>query len=101
MSTYAILSALCYFSLFFAPFLFPVVVYFVVKDECVMRDARNSFLSHLIPLLSLPILLVIVIGSDDYVISTIVAIVVYGLLAFAVMVWNLVKGIQALLRNRS
>ncbi|NQD52466.1 DUF4870 domain-containing protein, partial [Bacillus altitudinis] len=28
-----ILSSLCYFSIFFAPFLFPIIVYFLGKDE--------------------------------------------------------------------
>jgi hypothetical protein len=27
-----ILSSLCYFSIFFAPFLFPIIVYFLGKD---------------------------------------------------------------------
>ena len=28
-----LLAALCYFSVFFAPFLFPIIVYFVTKHE--------------------------------------------------------------------
>lgn len=44
-----VLSALCYFSILFAPFLLPVIVFFIAHDEEVKLHAKRSLLSHLIP----------------------------------------------------
>ena len=43
-----ILSSLCYFSIFFAPFLLPIIVYFVAEDE-VKYHAKKAFWSHVFP----------------------------------------------------
>jgi uncharacterized Tic20 family protein len=96
----AILSSLCYFSLFFAPFLFPLIVYFIVKDREVMDHARNSFLSHIIPLLAIPILFFIVLNNGFELVPVLVAFGLYGLVSLIVLVWNIVKGIKVLLEDQ-
>ncbi|WP_240322192.1 hypothetical protein, partial [Serratia marcescens] len=42
------------FSVFFAGFLFPLVVFFVTEDKDTKRHAKKAFLSHLIPLIPVP-----------------------------------------------
>lgn len=44
-----VLSALCYFSILFAPFLLPVIVFFIAPDADVKYHAKRSLLSHLVP----------------------------------------------------
>jgi ABC-type multidrug transport system permease subunit len=103
MSLEKVLSSLCYFSTFFAPFIFPIIIYFVVKDTLTKYHAKRALLSHLIPLLSF-----ILIGGAlaisawlNHSIETsgvIVAIcfVVSGILNLIVLIWNIVQGIKVL-----
>nr|WP_233252884.1 MULTISPECIES: DUF4870 domain-containing protein [unclassified Geobacillus] len=49
MNSNKVLASLCYFSIFFAGFIFPIVVYFVADDQAVKQHAKKAFLSHLIP----------------------------------------------------
>ena len=64
MDNQRILSALCYFSILFAPFLLPLIVYFVSPDTEVKYHAKRSLLSHLIPVaLGIVGFIVLMIGS--------------------------------------
>lgn len=101
MKVEAILSSFCYFSIFFAPFLFPIVVYFVVRDEETKSNAKKAFLSHLLPLAAafLIVLLFIAAGGDPG-IAIITVGLVFFLLSFIVFIWNIVRGIQVLLDGR-
>ncbi|WP_240514898.1 DUF4870 domain-containing protein, partial [Bacillus cereus] len=47
-----ILSSLCYFSIFFAPFFFPILLYLICEGE-VKYHAKKAFWTHLIPYLSI------------------------------------------------
>ena len=53
MSNNKLLSALCYFSVFFSPLLIPVIIYFVTDDHEVKYHAKRSFVSHLVPVVFL------------------------------------------------
>ena len=44
-----ILAAFSYLSIFFAPFIVPLIVYFVTKDSDVKRHSIRALVSHLIP----------------------------------------------------
>ncbi|MDO7906913.1 DUF4870 domain-containing protein [Paenibacillus sp. JX-17] len=43
-----ILASLCYFSIFFAPFLFPIIVWIAARDAYVSSHAKKSLFSHFI-----------------------------------------------------
>lgn len=93
-----ILSSLCYFSIFFAPFLFPIIVYFLGQDD-VKYHAKKSLWTHLIPYLIFGIGIIGsgLLGMKDishagpfllatYAVTFIVAIYFF--------IWNIVKGIK-------
>ncbi|WP_010676592.1 DUF4870 domain-containing protein [Bacillus timonensis] len=49
MNTDKLIAALCYFSIFFAGFILPVVVYILVQNPAVKRHALHALISHIIP----------------------------------------------------
>ncbi|WP_347548802.1 DUF4870 domain-containing protein [Pseudalkalibacillus hwajinpoensis] len=95
MSVEKVMSSLCYFSVFFAPFLFPIIVFLVMRDEEVSYHAKRAILSHLFPFVSL-ILAFITLFVLDVGTVIILGIFVFGLLNVIVFIWNIVKGIQVL-----
>ncbi|MFC3886571.1 DUF4870 domain-containing protein [Bacillus songklensis] len=102
MEVKKIISSLCYFSVFFAPFLFPVIVYFVTDEYDVKRHAKASFISHLIPALTfLLFFLAFIPGmplSGDLIFGWfVIMMVVFGILSLIITIWNIVKGIKVLL----
>lgn len=100
MENHKIISALCYVSLLFAPFLLPVIVYFFMKDAEVKYHAKRALLSHSIPT-ALSILLVILglIGMfsmnyenmSGYIILMLVFIAIYFVITLIVIIWNLIQ----------
>jgi hypothetical protein len=95
--TKKIISAVCYFSLFFAPFLFPIVVYFVVDDSEVMEHAKKSFLSHLFPIVAVPLGIIIIFETQYHIAAIIISGLIFGTLTLIVTIWNIVKGIKVIL----
>jgi len=103
MSLEKVLSSLCYFSTFFAPFIFPIIVYFVVKEHVTKYHAKRAFLSHLIPFLSI----ILIIGAaaisawlnhsfETSGVIFVTCFVLSGLLNLIVLIWNVVQGIKIL-----
>lgn len=93
-----IIAALCYFSVFFAPFLFPLVVFFVTKDD--VRDhAKSALLSHLVPFISIILIVIFFISGSHLFLWFIIAAVLFGLLSLIVFIWNIVKGVKLLLND--
>ncbi|QHA93379.1 DUF4870 domain-containing protein [Bacillus sp. N1-1] len=95
MSVEKVMSSLCYFSVFFAPFLFPIIVYFVVRDEEVSYHAKRSIVSHLLPFLTI-ILAILAVFVMDVGVVIILGFILFSLLNVVVFIWNIVKGIQVL-----
>ena len=95
MSVEKVMSSLCYFSVFFAPFLFPIIVYFVVRNEEVSYHAKRSIVSHLLPFLTIILALLAVFVMDVGVVI-ILGFILFSLLNVVVFIWNIVKGIQVL-----
>jgi hypothetical protein len=104
-----ILSALSYFSVLFAPFLLPIIVYFVSQDSNVKYHAKKSLISHIIPVILLIILFISVFTSFTPVASgfneqpslwmaagPLILIAIYMLVYVIVMIWNIVQGIKVL-----
>ncbi|MEH7413726.1 DUF4870 domain-containing protein [Neobacillus drentensis] len=101
METRKVLSSLCYFSIFFAGFIFPLVVYLATGDKETKGHAKKSLVSHLIPLILTPLLVLAVFYDftsqlDSIPIFTILSIIVLILLWLIVIIWNIVKGVKVL-----
>jgi hypothetical protein len=101
VETRKVLSSLCYFSIFFAGFIFPLAVYFATGDEVTKTHAKKSLISHLIPLIPTPLLIFAVIYEfpsmqDSVPVLTIIGIVVLVITWIAVVIYNIVKGIKVL-----
>ncbi|AYC30828.1 DUF4870 domain-containing protein [Paenisporosarcina cavernae] len=113
MENSRILSALCYFSVFFAPFLLPIIVFFITPDELVKHHAKRSLISHLIPIalgifgaigFSLLFAGVSYAGDAGYSGSgigfaaglPIIMVLLYGILSLVILIWNVVQGIKVL-----
>ncbi|MBT2215735.1 DUF4870 domain-containing protein [Virgibacillus dakarensis] len=99
-SSSKILASLNYFSIFFAPFLFPIIVYFVVTEKDVKYHAKRAFLSHIVPFVVL--LLAIGLGiafsfSNSFGLATgtiISGYLIAGILYVIFLIWNVVQGIK-------
>ncbi|AJS57875.1 DUF4870 domain-containing protein [Paenibacillus sp. IHBB 10380] len=97
-----ILSSLCYFSIFFTPFLFPLIVFFVAEED-VKYHAKKALWTHLIPYAALIAGLVAsgVIGLSTQtetamVMGIIVAYIIFAVIGVYFFVWNILKGIKLL-----
>jgi hypothetical protein len=96
-----VLSALCYFSILFAGILFPLVAYFASEDLEVKHHAKSALLSHLIPLITLPLILLsvyyeITTGVGEFPLLVIISGILMAVVSSIVLIWNLVKGIKVL-----
>lgn len=101
METNKVLSALCYFSIVFAGFIFPLIVFFVTNDDTTKQHAKKAFISHLCPLIPLPVLGICVYfdvsrGHDAFPVLTIICAAVMVLISIMVFLWNIVKGVKVL-----
>ncbi|MEH6908116.1 DUF4870 domain-containing protein [Neobacillus drentensis] len=101
METRKVLSSLCYFSIFFAGFIFPLIVYIATGDAVTKRHAKKSLLSHLIPLIPTPLLIFafyydLTNTPDSVPAFTIICIVVLILIWIVVIIWNIIKGVKVL-----
>ena len=99
------LSALNYFSVFFAPFIVPIIIYFVSPDPEVKRHSIRALLSHVIPFIFGIILVValFIVGvfsmqanGDNIFITWVLLMLGYGLLYLVIVIWNVVQGIRVL-----
>ncbi|MFP5112666.1 DUF4870 domain-containing protein [Bacillaceae bacterium C204] len=102
METRKVLSSLCYFSIFFAGFLFPLIVYFATGDEVTKRHAKKSLLSHLIPLIPTALMVFTILNDiftmhDRISAITIISMIVLLLTWGFVVIWNIIKGVKILI----
>lgn len=107
MNNSKVLSALNYFSIFFAPFIVPIIVYFVSHDSEVKRHSMRALVSHIIPIVLAIFLFISIFAlgifsndalnySDSVISSWIVVFGVYMLINFAVIIWNVIQGAKVL-----
>lgn len=112
MSNSKLLSSLCYFSIFFAPLLLPIIIYFVSDEYEVKQHAKKSLISHIIPMTLLIAGFVLMsfsifsfnfhsisMGDEPFLFWGLVPflfIILYGVLFFVVLVWNVYQGIKVL-----
>jgi len=100
-NTNKFLASLNYFSVLFAPFLLPIIIYFVVDHQEVKQHAKKAIVSHIIPFLSIIgviIMFFFTVGSNPsentVIFSMIISFVLVGLINIIVFIWNIVKGIR-------
>lgn len=101
MESRKILSALSYFSIFFAGVIFPLIVWIVSVDKVAKGHAKKAFISHLILLIPTPILVFTAIyhmagNQTEFPIMFFISIIAIVILSIIVAIWNIVKGIQVL-----
>ena len=95
-----ILSSLCYFSVFFAPFLFPIIIYILASGN-VRHHAGKSLWIHLAPYLTAfiglgALALNMKTGSQ----TTIIAIIcICAGVCVYFLILNLVRGIRVLIEG--
>lgn|SRR5699024_5796092 len=95
-----VLASLSYFSIFFAPFLLPIIIY-IIGERDVKNHAKKAFFSHIIPTIIIfgGVLLSGILGVggfEHYTFGIIAACIIGGLVAIYYFIWNIVKGIQVL-----
>jgi hypothetical protein len=101
METRKVISGLCYFSIFFAGFIFPLVVYFATGDDVTKKHAKKSLLSHLIPLIPTAVMVFAILTNmakmqDQISVFTIISIVLVIITWGVVFIWNIIKGVKVL-----
>lgn len=103
------LSAVGYLSFYFMPFILPLIIFFVAKDEVVKHHNKRAFISHLIPII-LGIIYIILFFmfaftttsstmlEVNYVFesSIFIGFAILALITFVVGIWNLVRAIKVL-----
>ena len=95
-----ILSAISYLSIFFAPFIVPIIVYIITKDPAVKDHSKKALLSHLIPVLSIIIMIIALVttgftNSEGLFLGTFfIFFVVTFILNIAVIIYNIVKAVK-------
>ncbi|MEK4427086.1 hypothetical protein [Solibacillus sp. FSL K6-1523] len=101
------LSAIGYLSIFFAPFIVPLFIFLVSKEQVVRSHAKRAFISHSVPfVLGIIFLLLFVSASffalyttsfngNTFLLSAIIFIL-YLLLFISIAIWNLVQAIKVL-----
>lgn len=112
MNNSKMLSALSYFSVLFAPFIVPIIVFFVSQDKEVKHHAKKSLISHIIPVILMIILFIIIFASvvpASYSMSMtfeqpsfwmasgpLLFILLYAIVYIIVLIWNIIQGIRVL-----
>lgn len=90
-----LLSSLSYFSIFFAPFILPVLVWILSADAYVAKHARRALFSHIFPVIAAIPLIYMAVTSGSFG-SIIGYLVLFGIIYFGAFVYNVIMGIQVL-----
>lgn len=95
MTSDKFLSSLCYFSVFFAPFLFPIMVWILTKDE-VRYHAGKALWTHIVPYICIAsgLITIAFTGTSPMTFSIIAVFTVIGIFYFLL---NFIRGISVLL----
>lgn len=102
-----LVRALCYLSILFAPFLFPLIVWVICRNHEpeIRADAAHAMLLHLLPLIIVLVSLVIIGGNgiitNDVQITAGVSLIllgIAGLIDIVLYIYNIYYGIKLLLK---
>ena len=101
--TNKLIASLNYFSVFFAPFLMPIAIYFIVDHSEVKQHAKKALISHIIPFLSIVAVILSVVfsgfsNSSEALFLTVFfgGMILIGIINIIVLIWNVVKGVKLL-----
>ncbi|MBL4955005.1 DUF4870 domain-containing protein [Neobacillus sp. YIM B02564] len=102
METRKVLSGLCYFSIFFAGFIFPLIVLLASSDIETKQHAKKAMLSHLIPVIPMIFMVFAIIYEAiniqaELPVWTIISIVITAIVWIVVVIWNIIKGVKVLI----
>lgn len=103
METNKVLSALCYFSVIFAPFVVPIIIYFVVDDKNVKGHAKSSLISHIIPaffflFVMISVFTSVFIQGDEFPTVFFLSVILFVIVNVIIFIWNIVRGIKVLIK---
>ncbi|MBO1581950.1 DUF4870 domain-containing protein [Bacillus sp. XF8] len=98
-----LLSAFSYWSVFFAPILFPIIVWIIGEDET-KSHAKRALWTHIIPSIAAFVGMIVVgimgLGSNQpdvtLGIGAIITLCICGIISLYFFIWNIVKGIQVM-----
>ncbi|MGN7478439.1 DUF4870 domain-containing protein [Solibacillus silvestris] len=101
------LSAISYLSFYFAPFILPLIIFFVSKDEFVKSNSQKACITQFIPIALGIIYMIYFFASalswndtftaHDFFVSTyFIGFVLLVIIFFAAAIWNLVQAIKVL-----
>ena len=109
MENQKILPAFSYLSIFFAPFIVPLIVYFVSKDSDVKRHSIRALISHLIPFIFGIIFFIVFVFStmslntfepstngNTFIIIWFVSFGIYLLVSLGIVIWNIVQAVRVI-----
>lgn len=108
MNNNKIISSLCYFSIFFAGFILPLIVFLVVKEKDVRKHAKSALISHLllyVPSIVGLIIFIIMTASNGnaseqtiavFSVGVIILFILLALFMLAILIWNIYRGIKVL-----
>ena len=98
------LSGLSYLSIFFFPFLLPIIVYFTSKDSETRRHAKRAFISHVLTIVLSALLVVLLFytfvkvpqnGLNPPSIIILFSIFLLFIAAFAfIFIWSIVQTLK-------
>lgn len=92
MKDYRIISSLCYFSIFFAGFIFPLAVYFIVQDDEVKYHAKKALISHILPFITFIAFIISIITMSLFSMVTILILII--IIDIVIVIWNIIQGIK-------
>ncbi|PCK19868.1 hypothetical protein CEY02_16135 [Bacillus pumilus] len=101
----SIIASICYFSVFFMPFIVPIVAYFVVDQKETKRHAKRALWSHLLPVAACCILIfgaipfLLATQASDSLIPVMTVLILSFLVAISFLIsviWNIIQGIKVL-----
>ncbi|MDM5250345.1 MULTISPECIES: DUF4870 domain-containing protein [unclassified Lysinibacillus] len=109
MENQKVLSAFSYLSILFAPFIVPIVVYFVSKDSYVKKHSIRALISHLIPVVFGIIFFAVFIfstlsfntfepdsGSTTFLIIWFASFAIYLLISLGIVIWNIIQAVRVI-----
>ncbi|QDW87835.1 DUF4870 domain-containing protein [Staphylococcus hominis] len=100
-SSEKLLASLCYFSVFFAPFLFPIIVW-ILAEKPVTTHAKKSIIFHILPWLMIAVSTIFLALTENHYATSIYFIIwlIFLAAAFFLYIYNLYCGIKVLLVER-
>ncbi|MEH7225315.1 DUF4870 domain-containing protein [Bacillus sp. JJ1566] len=102
MNTDKLIAALCYFSVFFAGFILPIVVYFLVQNPAVKKHALHALVSHIIPAVTVVFIIIpffFMWSVEVFAAAMVLVFILLAIINIGIVIWNIVKGIQVLAQD--